>query len=98
MWATRRGVSREWAEAVGPKRVAAVLTPHEQRIIGDALAAGRVTVLRPGVAEGLTEIERRFHAGWVNGDLDAVSAAATSNRMAQAAMRRRERLGSEGVQ
>ena len=82
----------------GLDRAPTVLTPHERRIIAEALAAGRVTVCRPGVAAGLSEIERRFGAGRADdGTIQGQMAARDSNLRAWRAMRTRARLNSEGA-
>lgn len=74
------------------------LTAHEERIIREAVEAGRVTVVPPAMAMGLTTMEQRFGAPWIIASNDEAAAAGRSNLYAVRARHRRERTSAEGVQ
>lgn len=77
-------------------RVGAPLTAHEARIIAEAKAAGRITVLPPGTAAGLTWAERQFGAARpALRDMAGHVAARDSTLKAYRARLKRERTGSE---
>ncbi|MGQ2989499.1 MAG: hypothetical protein ACT6RD_03440 [Brevundimonas sp.] len=76
----------------------AALTAHEERIIREAVEAGRVTVLPPAMAMGLTAMEQRFGAPWIVASSEEATAAGRSNLIAARARHRRERTGAEAVQ
>lgn len=78
-------------------RASEPLTAHEARIIAEAVAAGRVTIVPPAPAMGLTPMEARFGPPWIVHDNDAAARAARSNLHAKYAMQRRARTGAEEV-
>ena len=73
------------------------LTPHEAAIISQALADGRVTVVPPAPAMGLTSWEQRFGTPWIIHSNDEAAAAGRSNVHARYAMTRRERSRAEDL-
>lgn len=73
------------------------LTPHEAGIIAQALADGRVTVVPPAPAMGLTSWEQQFGTPWIIHTNDEAAAAGRSNVHARYAMARRERSRAEDL-